>query len=135
MMRRVPGFISRKFFKATGLETPSQRVWPSRCKSAKEYSVGSVFSKYSSGMALLAPWRSELRYCVNAAKSQGFLRLDVEPDRAVSKRTWSWVRPRSARLLRQRIGPGSRVSRGKRLRTEEKTIWPSRRASGAPKQK
>src|SRR5437588_6696346 len=68
-MSRVPGAISRRFFSATGFETPSHSVTLSRCKSAKEYSEGSVLSRYSEGMNSLPPQiqahhsTQELRNC------------------------------------------------------------------------
>src|SRR5260370_20766424 len=46
MMSLAPGGISRRFFTAVGLETPSQTVTLSRWRSAKEYSDGSVLSRY-----------------------------------------------------------------------------------------
>src|SRR5436305_4977396 len=45
MTSRSPGFMARRFFSATGFETPSQMVSLSRCKSANEYSEGSVFRR------------------------------------------------------------------------------------------
>src|SRR5438445_8270930 len=47
MTRRVPGVISRRFLSATGFDTPSHTVTASRCRSAKEYSDGSVLSRQS----------------------------------------------------------------------------------------
>src|SRR4029077_16690157 len=47
MTRRIPGFIWPRFLRATGFETPSHTVILSRCKFSKEYSEGSVLSKYS----------------------------------------------------------------------------------------
>src|SRR5712664_3050825 len=40
-----PDCMPRRFRSATGLETPSQIVAPSFCRSAKEYSDGSVFRR------------------------------------------------------------------------------------------
>src|ERR1700683_4413897 len=41
----APGCISRRFFMAAGFEMPSHVVDLSRCRSANEYSEGSVFSR------------------------------------------------------------------------------------------
>src|SRR5437588_5351669 len=68
-MSRVPGAISRRFFSATGFETPSHSVTLSRCKSSKEESEGSYLSRYSEGMNSLPPQiqahhsTQELRNC------------------------------------------------------------------------
>src|SRR5580658_2004464 len=51
MMRCAGVFISRMCFTAAGLVTPSQTVFLSFCKSAKEYTEGSVFKRYQ----LIAP--------------------------------------------------------------------------------
>src|ERR1700751_4510048 len=47
------GFMPRRNFTAAGLVTPSQMVSPSRSRSAKEYTLGSVFSRYALGSLLL----------------------------------------------------------------------------------
>src|SRR5689334_11489973 len=46
MINCSPGFMARRFFSATGLLTPSHTVDLSRSRSAKEYSEGSVLSRY-----------------------------------------------------------------------------------------
>src|SRR4029077_16350998 len=46
MISPAPGCISRKFRSAVGLDTPSHSVTLSRWRSANEYTVGSVLSKY-----------------------------------------------------------------------------------------
>src|SRR4029077_11379830 len=46
MISPAPGCISRKFRSAVGLDTPSHSVALSRWRSANEYTVGSVLSKY-----------------------------------------------------------------------------------------
>src|SRR5580700_3505658 len=50
MISFAPGFISRRFFTAAGFDMPSQIVALSRCRSAKEYPDGSVFSRYAADM-------------------------------------------------------------------------------------
>src|ERR1700722_3472368 len=47
MISLAPGCISRRFLSATGLDTASHTVTPSRRRSSKEYSEGSVLSRYS----------------------------------------------------------------------------------------
>ena len=45
MTNLSPVVMAARFRRATGLCTPSQTVFLSFCRSAKEYSLGSVFSK------------------------------------------------------------------------------------------
>src|SRR5271156_1057228 len=47
MISFAPGFISRRFFTAAGLDTPSQIVALSRRRFANEYSDGSLFRRYA----------------------------------------------------------------------------------------
>src|SRR5437868_857339 len=56
MTSLTPGFIWPRFLSATGLDTPSHRVILSRCNLSKEYSEGSVLSRYSAAMGV-APFR------------------------------------------------------------------------------
>src|SRR5207302_8827072 len=52
MTSLTPGFIWTRFLSATGLDTPSHRVILSRCNLSKEYSEGSVLSRYSAAMGV-----------------------------------------------------------------------------------
>src|SRR5215831_7255088 len=94
MTRRVPGFISARFRRATGLCTPSQTVALSRCKSANEYAEGSVLSRYSAGMAFHLFQRNERLFYTRVYHGSTWQELERRKAAATSvrrklKRNWA----------------------------------------------
>src|ERR1700735_5483294 len=77
--------MARRFLSATGLVTPSHIVVCSRCKSAKEYTVGSVFKREG-----IARFYSVVRFDIQ--QPIGFVTVRGEPGLL---RLCIWIRGRS----------------------------------------